>query len=157
MELLRPDFVLENNVRNITPAPNTQVNPNFKAGKADIGKELGDYVLKSLNASSIKDTFNNPKKRETFLRTLGSIIVSTAAALTNILTNNEDKEVSAIETSERPIEPIMTEAKAEEENIQPVKRNLVFKTPRGKNLKLKVIISILLTKNLGIMRQFLIS
>ena len=132
MELLRPDFVLKNNVRNITPAQNTQVNPNFKAGKADIGKELGDYVLKSLNTSSIKDTFNNPKKRETFLRTLGSIIVSTAAALTNILTNNEDKEESAIETSERPIEPIMTEAKAEEENIQPVKRNLVFKTPRGK-------------------------
>ena len=132
MELLRPDFVLKNNVRNITPAQNTQVNPNFKAGKADIGKELGDYVLKSLNTSSIKDTFNNPKKRETFLRTLGSIIVSTAAALTNILTNNEDKEESAIETSERPIEPIMTEAKAEEENIQPVKRNLVFKTLRGK-------------------------
>ena len=113
MELLRPDFVLKNNVRNITPAQNTQVNPNFKAGKADIGKELGDYVLKSLNTSSIKDTFNNPKKRETFLQTLGSIIVSTAAALTNILTNSENKEDTLIETPERPVEPIMTEEKAE--------------------------------------------
>lgn len=132
MELLRPDFVLKNNVRNITPAENTQVNPNFKAGKADIGKELGDYVLKSLNTSSIKDTFNNPKKRETFLQTLGSIIVSTAAALTNILTNSENKEDTLIETPERPVEPIMTEEKAEEENIQAVKSNIAFKTPRGK-------------------------
>lgn len=132
MELLRPDFVLKNNVRNITPAENTQVNPNFKAGKADIGKELGDYVLKSLNTSSIKDTFNNPKKRETFLQTLGSIIVSTAAALTNILTNSENKEDALIETPERPVEPIMTEEKAEEENIQAVKSNIAFKTPRGK-------------------------
>lgn len=132
MELLRPDFVLKNNVKNITPAQNTQVNPNFKAGKADIGKELGDYVLKSLNTSSIKDTFNNPKKRETFLQTLGSIIVSTAAALTNILTNSENKEDTLIETPERPVEPIMTEEKAEEENIQAVKSNIAFKTPRGK-------------------------
>ncbi len=132
MELLRPDFVLKNNVRNITPAQNTQVNPNFKAGKADIGKELGDYVLKSLNTSSIKDTFNNPKKRETFLQTLGSIIVSTAAALTNILTNSEEKEDATIETPELPIEPIMTDEKAEEESIQAVKSNKVFKTPRGK-------------------------
>ncbi len=132
MELLRPDFVLKNNVKNITPAQNTQVNPNFKAGKADIGKELGDYVLKSLNTSSIKDTFNNPKKRETFLQTLGSIIVSTAAALTNILTNSENKEDTLIETPERPVEPIMTEEKAEEENIQVVKSNIAFKTPRGK-------------------------
>lgn len=132
MELLRPDFVLKNNVRNITPAQNTQVNPNFKAGKADIGKELGDYVLKSLNTSSIKDTFNNPKKRETFLQTLGSIIVSTAAALTNILTNSEEKEDATIETPELPIEPIMTDEKAEEESIQAVKSNIVFKTPRGK-------------------------
>lgn len=132
MELLRPDFVLKNNVRNITPAQNTQVNPNFKAGKADIGKELGDYVLKSLNTSSIKDAFNNPKKRETFLQTLGSIIVSTAAALTNILTNSENKEDALIETPELPVEPIMTEEKAEEENIQAVKSNIAFKTPRGK-------------------------
>lgn len=132
MELLRPDFVLKNNVKNITPAQNTQVNTNFKAGKADIGKELGDYVLKSLNTSSIKDTFNNPKKRETFLQTLGSIIVSTAAALTNILTNSENKEDTLIETPERPVEPIMTEEKAEEENIQAVKSNIAFKTPRGK-------------------------
>lgn len=151
MELLRPNFVLDNRIKNITPQQNTNLSrtPSFRAGKGEVGKELGDYVLKSLNAdnSFLKDTFNNPKKRETFLQTLGSIIVATAATLTNILTSSDeveetpeipDKSVSVeeskIDNSSEPLTEKIEEEKVEEKPQEPLKKenHLEFKTLRGK-------------------------
>lgn len=151
MELLRPNFVLDNRIKNITPQQNTNLSrtPSFRAGKGEFGKELGDYVLKSLNAdnSFLKDTFNNPKKRETFLQTLGSIIVATAATLTNILTSSDeveetpeipDKSVSVeeskIDNSNEPLTEKIEEEKVEEKTQEQLKKenHLEFKTLRGK-------------------------
>lgn len=137
MEILPPSFVLRNNTKNVTPNTNLQTAPNFKANKADIGKELGEYVLKNLHSSSIKETFNHPQKRETFLQTLGSIIVATAATLTNILTNSEEAEIPLEETPDAPIESLKTVVEDKKEKTTAKKSNIEFKTVRGKKTQIE--------------------
>ena len=96
MELLHPNFNLDR-TKNITPEKNKKlvIQPDFRGNKADLSKELGDYIIKSLKSDSnfLKDTLNSPKKRETFFKTLGTVIVATAASITNILTSSDKSGV----------------------------------------------------------------
>ena len=140
MELLHPNFNLDR-TKNITPEKNKKlvIQPDFRGNKADLSKELGDYIIKSLKSDSnfLKDTLNSPKKRETFFKTLGTVIVATAASITNILTSSDKSGVK----DEKEQLMSTTTKKEETKNKHLVQKNtdeIKFKTPRGKKSQIEI-------------------
>lgn len=100
MKVLSNRYLIPQNIKYADSEKRLTVSPTFKAGNIKIEQELSNAIIDSIksNKSVIKDIMENPTQKKTFFTVLGSIIVSTAATITQAITGNNLEEGKEITT-----------------------------------------------------------
>lgn len=136
MKLLSPNYVLPQQIKVVNTTAgsaysNSQV-PTFKGGKETIMAELSKSIAGSLDSVDIKVILDNPKLKRDFFATLGTTIVSVAAALTKLLNNDDksavsDKKIINDRTGVKPSKTVTGNT------TEPAKSVIKFNVTRGKS------------------------